>query len=650
MSSIKSGSYQKQKGKDVRIQIVEDEGIVALDIRRHLESFGYLVTGTHASGESAIAEFDREQPDLVMMDISLQGKMDGLEAAQIIRDHYNVPVIILTALADEKTIERAKITEPFGYIIKPFEERELRTNIEMAFFRHNLETKLQESEERYRKFFQDDLSADFVADESGVLLACNRAFIEYFRFGTAKEAIGKNIKDHFASSDDAEEFWIELTRQKRLELRELELLRADNTSIDLLANMVADFNPDGSLKEIKGYLIDISKRKQLEQQLRQSQKMEAVGRLAGGVAHDFNNILTVILGYTTILNERIKEDESQFRAELKGIEEAANRASALTRQLLAFSRRQILKPKMVKVNELVKNLDRMISRLITEKVSIRHHLYADTDTIWVDPGQLEQVIMNLMVNARDALPDGGAIYIKTENCTLKEPLPSAMAKIPPGDYVCLVVQDSGIGIAPEHIKMIFEPFFTTKEEERGTGLGLSTVYGIVKQSSGHIQVDSQHNRGTTFRIYFPLSMNRQSEVAEEDRSSETLQGNETVMVVEDEESLRLLSKRILELYGYKVLLASTPEQALELASNPKIKMDLLITDMVMPNISGEELIVRFHEYRKHIRAICMSGYPQSGSTMSDTIRFNDTEYPFIAKPFSPEQFVRMVRRVLDGCK
>lgn len=632
----------------MRIQIVEDEGVVALDIRRHLESFGYSVTGTHASGESAIAAFPEEDPNLVLMDIRLQGEMDGIEAAQIIRDRHRVPVIILTAFADEKTIERAKFIEPFGYIIKPFEERELRTNIEMAIFRHNLEKKLQESEERYRKFFQDDLSADFVADDSGTLIACNRSFVEYFRFKNSDEAEGTNIKNRFVDQERAEQFWRDLNQKKRLELQELELIRNDNTPITMLANIVADSTENGSLQEIKGYLIDISKRKELEQQLRQAQKLEAIGRLAGGVAHDFNNILTVILGYTTILHEKLKDDDESFKNEVKGIEDAANRASSLTRQLLAFSRRQILRPKQVNVNELVKNLERMISRLITEDISIHHYLFAEPDTVWVDPGQLEQVIMNLTVNARDALPDGGTINIKTENCILKEAVPSPMGNIPSDEYVCLSVQDSGVGIAPHHIKMIFEPFFTTKEEEKGTGLGLSTVYGIVKQSNGFIQVNSEPNRGTRFRIYFPLTSVSPPDSEDKHTAQSNLSGDERVMVVEDEENLRLLARRILELYGYKVILAGTPEEALEMAEDKKTQIDVLITDMVMPNIGGRELANRFRSLRPDVKIIYMSGYPQRDNIMSNSIQIDEEFHPFIAKPFSPEQFVRIVRQVLDS--
>ncbi|MGC9313072.1 MAG: ATP-binding protein, partial [Sediminispirochaetaceae bacterium] len=330
------------------------------------------------------------------------------------------------------------------------------------------------------------------------------------------------------------------------------------------------------------------------------------------------------------------------------IEDAANRASSLTRQLLAFSRRQILRPKQVNVNEMVKNLERMISRLITEDISIHHYLFAEPDTVWVDPGQLEQVIMNLTVNARDALPDGGTINIKTENCILKEAVPSPMGNIPPDEYVSLSVQDSGVGIAPHHIKMIFEPFFTTKEEEKGTGLGLSTVYGIVKQSNGFIQVNSEPNRGTTFRIYLPLTSVPPTDNEDKHTAQSNLSGDERVMVVEDEENLRLLARRILELYGYKVILAGAPEEALEMAEDKNTQIDVLITDMVMPNIGGRELANKFRSLRPDVKIIYMSGYPQRDNIMSNSIQIDEEFHPFIAKPFSPEQFVRIVRQVLDS--
>ncbi|MFW5712324.1 MAG: response regulator [Spirochaetota bacterium] len=636
----------------LKVQIVEDEGVVALDIRRHLESFGYHVTGSYASGEEAIANFEEESPDLVLMDIRLQGQMDGIEAAQIVRDRFRVPVIILTAYADEKTIERAKFIEPFGYIIKPFEERELRTNIEMALFRHKLETRLQESEERYRRFFQEDLSADFVADAQGVLLACNRSFVEYFGFTSPEEVEGTRLDERFPDESHAADFWRQLKRNKRLVLHELDLLRADGTKLNLLANVVADMDAEGRISEVKGYLIDISKRKNLEQQLRQAQKLEAIGRLAGGVAHDFNNILTVILGYSTIVQEKLQKNDTGIENEVAGIQDAAKRASTLTRQLLAFSRRQILKPKQIHLNDLIKNLEKMMRRLVSEEIGMYLDLSAEPDTVWVDPGQIEQVIMNLIVNARDAMPGGGRISIRTLNYKVTSPEASPMGEIPPGEYVCAAVRDTGVGIEPNLLKMIFEPFFTTKSEEKGTGLGLSTVYGIIKQSSGFLQIDTEPEKGSTFWILLPVS-NKKSEAPKSIRGVEqSYTGTEKILVVEDEESLRNLVERIPKMYGYTVILADGPDKALMLLEANQTQFDLLVTDLVMPRMGGEELAERFSQRSPATKIVFMSGYPHKHGSKQAAAHTaaaeNEDPIPFISKPFSPEEFVRVIREVLDN--
>jgi PAS domain S-box-containing protein len=631
----------------IKIQVVEDEGVVALDICRHLESFGYAVSGTHASGESAIGAFEKESPGLVLMDIRLQGELDGIDAARIIRERYNVPVILLTAYADEKTVERAKGIEPFGYIIKPFEERELRTNIEMALFRHNLETMLQKSEERYRSFFQDDLSADFVADAEGRLLDCNRSFIEYFKFENLEAALGTKLKDRFLNEEDALLFWRELRKHGRLELHELELVKTEGSTINLLANVVADLDKDGVFREVKGYLIDISRRKDLEKQLRQAQKLEAVGRLAGGVAHDFNNILTVILGYSTILREKLSSSNMNMESDIRGIEEAAQRASSLTRQLLAFSRRQILKPSQVHVNVLIRNLDKMLSRLITEDITMRFDLKADPETVWVDAGQLEQVLINLIVNARDAISQGGSIWVETCNTQVENPIASPMGEIPPGEYVCISVKDNGEGIEPQYLKMIFEPFFTTKEEEKGTGLGLSTVYGIVKQSNGYICLESVPGSGTSFFIYLPLYKQKHAAEKKTFNSAGDLKGDETVLVVEDETSLRLLTLRILKLYGYNVSTADRPSEALKILRETREKIDLMISDIVMPEMGGLELADRVRSLYPEIKVLFMSGYPQKMSKTADGRGTGAEKFFFIPKPFTPEELASEVRKVLD---
>ncbi len=631
--------------------VVEDEGVVALDIRRHLEKFGYSVTGIHPSGEEAVEAFDPEEPDLVLMDIRLQGKLDGLETAQIIKEKRLVPVILLTAYADEKTVERAKAVEPFGYIIKPFEERELRTAIEMALYRHRLERRLQRSEERYRRFFMEDLSADFVADCWGNFLACNESFVSTFGYSSRDSAEKGSLSDLLPSREAEMQFWDELVAKRKMVLKELELRRLDGKTIILLANIVGTFTEENALKEIKGYLVDISKRRDLEQQLRQAQKLEAVGRLAGGVAHDFNNILTVIIGYSTMIREKLDKNEGVGEADIDGIEDAARRASSLTRQLLAFSRRQILKPKSVHLNELVRNLEKMIRRLINENIVMRLNLMEDEDRVWIDPGQLEQVLINLVVNARDAMPEGGRVSISTRHITLNASVESRMGMIPRGRYILLTVADTGEGIDEETQGLIFEPFFTTKPEDKGTGLGLSTVYGIVKQSGGFISLETQLGRGTAFSIYLPASSALEEERDKKEKKRTRLEGSERILVVEDEKSVRDLSKKLLERYGYQVHIAGDPLEALEHCMDGSESFDLLITDMVMPNMDGSSLAKNIRERFRNIRILFMSGYPQYGNGADIGSSERGEALPvgsaYITKPFEPVDFIRKIRDLLD---
>ena len=632
--------------KRTQVMIVEDEGVVALDIRKHLEKFGYNITGIHPSGEEAVERFPSEKPDLVLMDIRLQGDLDGLETAQILKQRRLVPIILLTAYADERTVERAKTIEPFGYIIKPFEERELRTSIEMALYRHRLEQQLQNSEERYRRFFMDDLSADFVADGEGNFIACNDAFVNTFGYADREEAEEGSLADLLHDGAAREELLNELVSNRKLEFKEIELRRRDDRPILLLANIVGSFDGEDRLQEIKGYLVDISKRRDLEKRLRQAQKLEAIGRLAGGVSHDFNNILTVIIGYSTMMREKLNRGDMPTLGDISGIEDAARRASTLTRQLLAFSRRQVLKPKNVNLNELVRNIEKMIRRLIHESIAMKLDLSREKDLVWVDPGQVEQVLINLVVNARDAMPEGGTITIRTNRKRLESPMSSRMGMIPEGEYVLLSVSDTGHGIDEETLSLIFEPFFTTKPEEKGTGLGLSTVYGIVRQSDGYISLDTELNTGTVFTVYFPASTELEEEKPSQGTSEEQIEGDEQVLVVEDEDSVRRLTKHILERYGYEVRVASDPLEALELCRGDGARYDLLVTDMVMPHMEGTTLAGKVRELNRNIRILYMSGYPQYNQSREDTTRpaFED----HIAKPFDPTTFIRKVRALLDS--
>lgn len=629
-----------------RICIVEDESIVAHDIKRQLERAGYKIVGIFSSGEELLDNLKEKSPELVLMDVKLRGKLDGIETSRIIKSKYNLPVVMLTAFADDTTIERTKETAPFGYILKPFEEKELNTAVEMALYRYKLEKKLQESEEQYRSFFEEDLSGDFIASGNGRILQCNSAFLEIFRFPSREKAMDSNINDLFPEEALKDQFWHNLRTKKKLRLKETEFITWDKKPITILANVIGSFTRDNELFKVKGYLIDMTEQKELEKQLRQSQKMEAVGRLAGGVAHDFNNILTVIIGYSTILEDKIKEGMA-IDNELDGIYKAAVKATALTRQLLAFSRRQVLNPKVVDLNTLIRDMEKMIRRIMVKDVAMSIRLDERNPRIFIDAGQLEQVLMNLVVNAKDAMPKGGKLLLKTKMDTIKITENTILGELPKGEYAVLQVTDSGVGIPEEILPQIFEPFFTTKESDKGTGLGLSTVYGIVKQSGGFIRVKSEKDKGTVFEVLFPVSEGLLPEERQETATRPSLEGQETVLIVEDEEDVRVLISRVLSRYGYTVLEAKNPGEALLICETYENPIDILISDIVMQHISGIKLAERLKKIKSELKVLLISGYPDK------TIREKTSNYyedAFLSKPFTPEELISEIRRILDSDK
>ncbi|HEX7078264.1 MAG TPA: ATP-binding protein [Candidatus Eisenbacteria bacterium] len=421
--------------------------------------------------------------------------------------------------------------------------------------------------------------------------------------------------------------------------------RKDGTTVDLALYSATMRDPQGVVLGRMGVLADLSERKLLEDQLRQSQKMEAIGKLAGGVAHDFNNLLTAILGYGDLLDARLAGDLG--RTELGEIRRAAERAAALTRQLLAFSRQQVLQPQTIQLNDVVADLESMLGRLIGEDVSLRAVLRHGVGRVRADPMQIEQVLLNLVVNARDAMPDGGVLAIETEDVTLDESYERLHPEVAAGRYVLLAVTDTGVGMDAETRGRIFEPFFTTKEVGKGTGLGLSTVYGIVKQSHGHMTVDSAPGRGTTFRLYFPRLADS-AEPAAEPRPPETVDsGWETILLAEDEESLLKLVAEILRDAGYRVLPALGPEEALRVAAEHLGGIHLLLTDVVMPGMGGRELAERLQSLRPGIRVLYMSGYAP-GSTAPFGAPGEGMRC--VGKPFTPGALTRSVRETLDAAE
>jgi PAS domain S-box-containing protein len=381
-----------------------------------------------------------------------------------------------------------------------------------------------------------------------------------------------------------------------------------------------------------------------EDQLRQSQKLEAIGQLAGGVAHDFNNLLTVITGYSDLLLKGLSPGEPA-RLKVEEIKKAGERAAALTRQLLAFSRRQVLQPKVLSLNAIVVNVDRMLRRLIGEDIDLLSVLEPSLGQTKADPGQIEQVILNLAVNSRDAMPQGGKLTIETANVYLDNQYARKHLAIRPGHYVMLAVSDTGCGMSALTQARIFEPFFTTKEQGKGTGLGLPTVYGIVKQSGGNIWVNSEVGCGTTFKIYLP----RVDEVVEREEvrnlSAELPQGRETVLLVEDEEQVRQITRVILEMNGYRVLEAANGEEALSIYKQHERQLDLVMIDAVLPQMSGRELAQSLETLCPGIKVLFMSGYTDDAIVRHGLL---DHEIAFLQKPFTPDTLTRKVREVLDA--
>jgi PAS domain S-box-containing protein len=427
--------------------------------------------------------------------------------------------------------------------------------------------------------------------------------------------------------------------------REYRLRRKDGSWAVVLDKSQAIRGPTGGSDRVLGFVLDMTERRQLEAQYRQSQKMEALGRLAGGVAHDFNNLLTIINGYTELLLTRSGAAEPD-RAPLVQIKEAGQRAAGLTRQLLAFSRKQVIEPRILQLDQVVQETESLLRRLIGEDIELVVVAQASIAPILADPTQLQQVLFNLAVNARDAMPQGGRLSIETRNAWLNEIALASRPGLQPGRYVELIVTDTGHGMTDEVKARIFEPFFTTKEAGKGTGLGLATVYAIVQSSGGFIEFTSELERGTSFRIYLPQAQAPATTV-ERPRSaldSKRRRGGETILVAEDEEGVRSLIVQVLQMNGYTVLAACNGADALRLCEQHASPIHLVISDLVMPHLGGRELVDRLQARRPTLQALFLSGYTDDALIVRG---LSVGEIAFLEKPFSPDALARKVRELLD---
>jgi len=503
---------------------------------------------------------------------------------------------------------------------------------------------LRRSESNFRSLVMNAPYGICRCDALGILQDANPALVAMFGYGSAAELTGRHLGSLYA---DAQQ-WFQTAdyfhARKAFNDLTTECVRKDGSPI--VARISGRSIPNGKAGgSFELFMEDVTETRTLEMQLRQAQKMEAIGRLAGGIAHDFNNLLMVISGYSEFLLERLGPDP-RLRGPAQEISNATQRATSLTRQLLAFSRKQMLAPKVLDLNEVVAENLKMLTRMIGEDIDLVMVPGHAIGAVRADPGQIDQVIMNLAVNARDAMPQGGKLTIETANVTLDENFARTHTPLTAGDYIMLAISDTGIGMDNETQSRIFEPFFTTKGS-KGTGLGLSTVYGIVKQSGGFIFVDSQPQHGTAFRAYFPRVDGREDAAAAQDSLGlpRADHGQETILLVEDETNLRRLARQYLETQGYKILEAEDGAAALQIVDGYRGAIDLLLTDVIMPGMNGRELATNVAKLLPGVRVLYMSGYTENAIGHDGTL---DAGINLLQKPFSLPALKDRVREVLDS--
>lgn len=509
--------------------------------------------------------------------------------------------------------------------------------------RKQAEEALRESEERYRDLVENAHDIIYSHDLVGNYTSINRAGEQITGY-TREECLALNLAMTVAPEDfpRAQEMLRRKIAGEKVTAYEMQIIAKDGHRVAVEANTKLVYQ-GGVPVGVQGIARDVTERKQLEEQLRQSQKMEAIGQLAGGVAHDFNNLLTAINGYSSLALQRL-DDDHPIKPYIEEVKKAGDRATNLTRQLLAFGRKQILQPLALNLNGVVSDMNKMLRRLIGEDIVLTAKLDAGVGKVMVDPGQVEQVLVNLIVNARDAMPRGGNLTIETKNVELDEEYGSKHVGVAPGKYVLLAVSDTGEGMTEEVRHRVFEPFFTTKEKGKGTGLGLSTVYGIVKQSGGNVWIYSEPGRGTTFKVYLPEVVSEPREPGEEVVEVAPRGGSETILLVEDEAVVRGLARRILEQAGYSVVEASRGDEALRFCAEHAAEVDLLLTDVVMPEMSGKQLVDQLKSQYPELKMVFMSGYTDESIVHHGVL---DSSVEFIQKPFTPAALVRKVREVLD---
>lgn len=616
-----------------RILLVEDEGLIAMDLRQRLENLGYATVATARTADDALRLAASHAPDLVLMDIHLDGEKDGIQAAEAIRETLNAPIVYLTAHSDNLTIERAKVTGPFGYITKPFETDNLRVQIEIALFRHQMEQKLRRSEARLSTTLRNIGDAVVATDNAGRIELMNPVAEELTGW-TMEAAAGELASKVFQALDvkTSEPIALPLpavlgpegVRKLRGEYR----LRSRSGSL-VLVHMVISANEsqDGGLPGSVIVFRDITAQRELEERERASQSMDSIAVMAGGLAHDFNNLLTVILGNADIARAAHQKAVDA----LDQIAGAGQSAAILSRRLLTVSRKDMVKPEIFDLNELIEGNAKTLQKFLGPTNVLHLRTSSENLPVTSDRTEIQQALANLAANARDAMPQGGTFTITTRHN---------------GGFAEIELKDSGIGMTDETRRRIFQPFFSRKGD-KGTGLGMTIVHSIVTKWSGTIEVKSDPGRGTEFRISFPLS-GTASEPQARSAEFQSKQAEDPVkgaiLLVEDAAAVREFLREELEASGFRVFEASNGGDALRFPELHKETVSLLITDVVMPGITGPELAKQWVARWPETRVLFMSGYSDEDLKENELLRSGAAE--FVAKPIKAEHLISIARRML----
>ncbi|HEY5281173.1 MAG TPA: response regulator [Polyangia bacterium] len=646
----------------LRVLLVEDSPTDAKLVVQALSKLGRPLEYERVeTAEDMRAALEKGTWDLVLSDWSMP-RFSAPAALELLKGtKLDLPFIIVSGTIGEDTAVEAMLTGAHDYVLKdklgrlmPAIERELR-ECKDRVARRNAESALRENEARFRRLADSGIIGIATVDLLGNILDANDAYLTMV--GYSREEVARGAVRWADLIPPEFRPWNErATEQLKVSgvatPWEMETFRKDGSRVPVLVGVALLDYP-----KCIAFIADLTGRKeaeagrkraeaalwQSEEQLRQAQKMEAVGRLAGGVAHDFNNVLSVIQGYSEMILDDLTSLDP-LRTSIEEIRKAALRAAGLTRQLLMFSRQQVSEPKVIDLSGVLTNMDSMLQRILGEDIELVLVPPRSSDRVSVDPSHIEQVILNIVVNARDAMPTGGKLTIETASVFLDEAYALSHLPAKSGPYIMLAISDTGVGMDGETQARIFEPFFTTKEVGKGTGLGLSTVFGIVKQSGGNVWVYSEPGKGTTFKVYLPR-VDATIDVLRPTASPTTLRGSETILLVEDEEQVRTIVQSILVRQGYRVIVAQNATEALLLCEQHLQTIDLLLTDVVMPHMSGPELARRLLTSRPAMKVLCMSGYTDDSIVRHGVL---ESGVAFLQKPVTPASLARKIREILDG--